>query len=358
MTESSAKEGQVEGSLLDCKLHPEATVRRALQVLDHSAVGIVLVVDANDVLSGILTDGDLRRAILSGASLDAPIAPYLVRSFVRVSPDEARANVLDRMRALRVSEIPIVDRGGKVVGLHLLHDIVGGASVASWAVIMAGGKGTRLAPLTHHIPKPMIPVAGRPILERIVLHLVGAGVRRIFLSVNYLAHMVSDHFGDGNAFGCRIDYLHEDKALGTAGALSLLPEIPEDPVLVMNGDLVTQFNFGAMLGKHQRSGAAATVAARRYFHTVPFGCLTLEGDRLMQMEEKPTLSRMVNAGIYLVEPKVLPRVPRDTESTMPALLEDCVSRGETVTAWELEDDWIDVGQRDQLERARGEGTSS
>jgi NDP-sugar pyrophosphorylase family protein len=243
-----------------------------------------------------------------------------------------------------------------VVGLHLLHDMVGTTEVQSWAVVMAGGKGTRLAPLTHHLPKPMIPVAGRPILERIVLHLVGAGIRRIFLSVNYLAHMVEEHFGDGAGFGCKIEYLRETKPLGTGGALSLLPERPTAPLLVMNGDLVTQFDVQAILRKHEVSGAAATVASRRYFHTIPFGCMTLDGERLTQMEEKPTFSRMVNAGIYVVSPDLLARVPQETEYTMPALLDDCLRRNEIVTAWELQDDWIDVGQREQLKQARGEGT--
>lgn len=338
------------------KLAVGGTVRDALGVLDRGGVGVALVCEPDARLVGILTDGDLRRALLRGASLDSPVAPFLVRSFVRVAPGETRANVLDRMRALRISEIPIVDEAGRVVGLHLLHDMVGTQEVQSWAVVMAGGKGTRLAPLTHHLPKPMIPVAGRPILERIVLHLVGAGIRRIFLSVNYLAHMVEEHFGAGAGFGCKIEYLRETKALGTGGALSLLPEAPTAPLLVMNGDLVTQFDVQALLAKHEASGAAATVASRRYFHTVPFGCMTLDGERLTQMEEKPTFSRMVNAGIYVVSPELIGRVPRDTEYTMPALLDDCLKRGERVTAWELQDDWIDVGQREQLKQARGEGT--
>lgn len=336
------------------KLPVASVIRDALELLDRSGVGVALVVNTDDILVGLLTDGDLRRALLGGASLSSAIEPYVVRNCIRVSPAEPRASVLDRMRALRISGIPIVGSDGRIKGLHLLHDIVADHDIPSWAVVMAGGKGTRLGALTQHVPKPMITVAGRPILERIVLHLVGAGIQRIFLSVNHLAHLVHDHFGDGSAFGCRIEYLRESKPLGTGGALSLLPERPTAPLLVMNGDLVTHFNVASLLSKHEQSRAAATVAARRYFHTVPFGCMTLDGERLVQMTEKPTLSQMVNAGIYIVEPRLLERVPADTEYTMPALLDDCLARGEQVTAWELEDDWIDVGQRDQLEQARGE----
>ncbi len=330
-------------------------IRDALASLERSGIGIVLVRNDANVLVGVLTHGDVRRALLRGATLETPIDGLLTRTFVRVSPGETRANVLDRMRALRVDAIPIVDGEGRAQGVHLLHDIVGVPEVASWAVVMAGGKGTRLAPLTDHVPKPMLPVAGRPILERIVLHLVGCGVRRVFLSVNYLAHVVEEHFGDGHRFGCRIEYLREDQPLGTGGALGLLPEAPTAPLAVMNGDLVTQFDLASMLATHRSTGAAATVAARTYLHTVPFGCLEVENGRMTRMEEKPTLERTVNAGIYLVEPAVVARVRKNEETTMPALLDDCLKRGERVTAWPLVDEWIDVGQRAELSRARGEG---
>lgn len=332
------------------------TLRQALLSLERTGFEIVLFSDAAGALAAIATDGDLRRAMLHGAALDSPIEPFANKQFVKVRREETRANVLDMMRALRMSEIPIVDAAGKPVGLHLLHDMVVSEKLPSWAVVMAGGRGTRLAPITQHLPKPMIHVAGRPILERIVLHLAGSGIGRVFLSINYLGHMVEEHFGDGRRVGCRVDYLREEKALGTGGALSLLPEVPRDPVLVMNGDLVTQFDVKGLLASHRASGAKATIAARRYFHSVPFGCLTLDGTRLVRMVEKPTLTQMVNAGIYVLDPDLPARIPKDTEYTLPQLLEDCLARGEHVNVWELEDDWIDVGQREQLKEARGEAT--
>lgn len=329
------------------------TIRDALTSLNDSSCQIVLVCDGRDKLVGLLTDGDLRRAILRGATLADPVAPHLRTSFTSVGPEARRDHVLDLMQARRISEVPILDAVGGIVGLHLMHDILGHEQRPNWAIVMAGGRGVRLAPLTDSLPKPMIRVAGRPILERIVLQLVGAGISRIFLSVHYLGHLIEEHFGTGERFGCRIDYLREDKPLGTGGALALLPEAPTAPILVMNGDLMTQADVGAMLDFHAHGAQLATVAVRRYMHTVPFGCLELEGSRVVALEEKPTLQKIVNAGIYALSPELLARIPKNAASTMPELLEGVIAAGGRVDAWEIEDDWIDVGQREQLDRARG-----
>ena len=320
--------------------------------LERGATEIALVVDADERLVGILTDGDVRRALLSGATLDAPLADHAQPKFTAVLPRASRAEVIDLMRARRIGQIPIVDEQGKLVGLHLLHEMIGAEERRNWAVVMAGGQGKRLRPITEEIPKPMIRIAGRPILERVVLHLVGFGIRRIFLSVNYLPHVIEQHFGDGSRLGCRIEYLREDKPLGTAGALALLPEKPTDPLLVMNGDLVTEAEIGAMLEFHARGGQHATVGVRRYSHTVPFGCVELDGERIIQMEEKPSMVRLVNAGIYVLAPELVGRVQPGQEIGMPTLLDGCLERDEKVCAFEIHADWIDVGQRDQLRRAR------
>jgi NDP-sugar pyrophosphorylase family protein len=198
----------------------------------------------------------------------------------------------------------------------------------------------------------MLRVAGRPILERIVLHLVGFGIKRIFLAVNYLSEQIEDHFGDGQRVGCRIDYLREDAPLGTAGALGLLPERPVDPFLLMNGDLVTSADLGGLLDQHVASGACATIGIRRYLHTVPFGCVERDGDRVTRLDEKPTLSREVNSGIYALDPSVLELVPADRPASTPELIAALLDRGDLVEAFEIEDDWIDVGQREQLAAAR------
>jgi dTDP-glucose pyrophosphorylase len=337
------------------RVSERASVRDALLALEKGAAEIALVVDGADRLVGTLTDGDLRRALLAGAGLDTPLGAHVQRNFTAVSPQATRAEVIDLMRARTIGQIPIVDGDGKLVGLHRLHELIGAEERTNWAVVMAGGQGQRLRPITDEIPKPMIRIAGRPILERVVLHLIGFGIRRIFLSINYLGHVIEQHFGDGSRFGCRIEYLREPRALGTGGSLSLLPEPPREPLLVMNGDLVTEAEIGAMLEFHARGGQRATVGVRRYSHTVPFGVVELDGDRIVQMEEKPRLVRLVNAGIYVLDPPLVARVPRDQELGLPSLLEGAIARGERVSAFEIQADWIDVGHRDQLKQAREGG---
>lgn len=343
--------------LPDTCVEHTATIREALLRLERGGTEIVLVLSDAQRLEGILTDGDLRRALLSGAGLDSPVAPFIVRDCLTVAPNTSRAEVLELMQSRRIGQVPIVDAERRLWGLHLLHDMLGTTARPNWAIIMCGGRGTRLGSLTQQTPKPMLRVAGRPILERIVMHLVGFGVRRIFLAVNYLAEQIEAHFGNGRRFGCDIDYLRETTELGTGGALSLLPERPTAPLLVMNGDLVTQFSVEAMLGFHERGGQRATMGVRRYFHTVPFGCVELDGDRISQFDEKPTLTRLVNSGIYVIDPGLLERVPAGVPYNMPQLLGTCLERNEPVRAFEIVDDWIDVGQRDQLKQARGETES-
>jgi dTDP-glucose pyrophosphorylase len=339
--------------LADATVPVAGTIRDAMLALEKCGLNIALVVDDAKRLVGILTDGDIRRCLLRGAPLTDRIVDHMQRNFVSVSVRAGRAEVIDIMQARYFQQIPIVDGDGRLAGLHLLHDMISTVERPNWAVVMAGGRGTRLAPLTDVVPKPMLRVAGRPILERIVMHLVGQGVRRVFLAINYLGHIIRDHFGDGARLGARIEYLTEDKPLGTGGALSLLPEPPTAPVLVMNGDLVTQADVGALLAFHDAGSAVATVGVRKYFHTVPFGCVELDGDRLVRLDEKPTMTRLVNAGIYVLSPKLVTALPRNTATTVPDILGNAMNRSEEVRAFEIDDEWIDVGHREQLEKARG-----
>lgn len=323
-----------------------------ISVLDGPTPGIAIIVDDHARVLGVLTDGDVRRALLKEARLDAPIAPYLRHNFLHVSATESREQVLDLMQAKKIKHLPVLDGAGRLIGIHLLHDIVGGEQLPNHAVIMAGGTGVRLRPITEHLPKPMIPVAGRPILERLVLHLVGCGITRIHLSVNYLAEIIVNHFGDGSRFGCEISYLHETTKLGTGGALSLLPAIPQEPIIVLNGDLVTQLDFANMLDCHAACGSAATIGFRPYTHQVPLGCLDIREGAVLGIQEKPVLERSVNAGVYILSPEVLKLVP---SSFFPItdLFQLLLDRGDKVGAYEITTDWTDVGQHSELNKARG-----
>ena len=217
-------------SALDAYLVAEsATLRDAMAAVDRGAARIALAVDADGRLTGVVTDGDLRRALLGGTDLQDPVAPVLTRRYLSVTTGDGRAAALELMRARRIDAVPVVDADGRPVGLHLLQQFLEPVIRTNWAVIMAGGQGVRLRPLTDNLPKPMIAVAGRPIIERLVLHLVGFGLKRIFVAVNYMGDVIEEHLGDGSRLGVRVEYLREDKALGTAGALGLLPEPPTEP---------------------------------------------------------------------------------------------------------------------------------
>ncbi|MFD4191807.1 sugar phosphate nucleotidyltransferase [Amycolatopsis thermoflava] len=259
----------------DLLIRFDACIRDVLITIDQHSVADVVVVDQDGTFLGTVREQDLRRAIIDGGVLDDPIASLVRTSSVTVDPSAERTAVLDLMRALGLRLVPIVDADGRVTGIHAEDSVLGVPRRPNWAVVMAGGKGTRLGSLTKNVPKPMLPVAGRPILERIVLHLVGSGIDRIFLSVNYLASVIEKHFEDGAAFGCTIEYLREetDRPLGTGGALALLADLgyhPTHPVIVMNGDLVTDFSVGQLLDFHQCAGHRATIATSEYHHQVPW----------------------------------------------------------------------------------------
>ncbi|MGW8256671.1 MAG: nucleotidyltransferase family protein [Thermoguttaceae bacterium] len=343
----------MQSRLLDISIRRDSTIRTAMEAIQRGACWIALVVEDDVKLLGLITDGDIRRALLAGAALSDSVEKYMRREFTAVQPTAGRSEVLDLMQARSLNQIPIVDEAGKLVGLHLLHEIIGAVPRPNWAVIMAGGRGERLRPLTDNIPKPMIKVAGRPILERIVLHLMGFGIRRFFLSVNYLSQIIEEHFGDGSALGCKIEYLREKQALGTGGALGLLPEKPQHPLLMLNGDLLTEFDVGCMIAFHAQGNYAISMGVHDYVQSVPFGVLQIEDNRLVAIREKPTMIYPTNAGIYLINPQLLERIPKNVEYSMLTLIDDCLGRGEPIGAFRIEEDWLDVGRPQELQRARG-----
>ncbi len=340
-------------TMQELRVSPSDSLLNVLKIIDVGAEQIAIVLDEDGRLLGIVTDGDIRRALISGYSMDSPLDGFYTKEFKSVGVSYSREAALSLMAANRIEHLPIVDDEGRLHGLHLLSELVVIDEKPNWAVIMAGGRGSRLGALTDTIPKPMIKVAGRPILERIVLQLVGAGIRKIYLAVNYLSHLIEDHFGDGSDFGCQIEYLRETEPLGSGGALSLLPMEPKDPVIVMNGDLVTEFSLRGLLRTHERRNASITVGVRKYTHGVPFGCISEDGDLVTELREKPVLEELINTGIYAISPELIQRVPNEFYP-ITRLIEGALKKEEKVTCFHI-DEWIDVGQPHQLAQARGEG---
>lgn len=349
----------IGGALTHVSVGQNATIRQAMEAIDRGASAVALITDELGKLRGVLTDGDLRRGLLNGAELDGPADIYASTAPHVVGPDATRASVLDLMRSLRISEVPVVDNSGMLVGLHTLNDMLGRKSLSNIAVIMAGGKGTRLGALTRDTPKPLMTVADRTIIEWIILGLVESGVTNIYVSVAYLAEKIMVHLGDGSRLGCTIKYLHEDpaKPLNTAGALGILHhEVPNiyEPVLVTNADLMVRYSAADLLAFHDSKKASVTVAARPYTHQVPFGVLDVgEGRSISAVVEKPSIEFEISTGIYAVSPDALALVPYLEPFSMPELVQACISQSKTVAAWPIESDWIDVGTPKDLATAKG-----
>ena len=330
-----------------------ATMREVLESLCDSAVAMCLMVDDGKLI-GVMTDGDVRRAMLKGATLDAPAHPYMTRQFISVGPDVGRTEALDILRSRSISQLPVVDAGGRLLGLHIMRELIGARKRENPALIMAGGRGTRLHPITENLPKPMIPVAGRPILERLVMHLTGYGFHNIYLSVHYLADVIRDHFGNGEKFGCHIEYIEETTPLGSAGALSLLPRRPELPMLMLNGDLVTQVDFARMLRFHEKRGNVLTMGVKEYLHNIPYGAVEMKDQRVSALVEKPTVSQYVNTGMYVISPEFLDAIGRNRPVNIVEQINGALRRNQQVGAYFVEEDWLDAGGHGDLRRARGD----
>lgn len=340
-------------SLAELVIAETNSIRDAMRAIDTNGREVVLVRNGERRIVGLVTDGDIRRALLSGRALESPVTEAMNREFFTVPPGQDRVSILDIMKARMFQHVPVLDRDKRLVAVHFLNELIGATPKPNVAVVMAGGKGTRLQAVANSVPKPMVEVAGRPMLERLILHLVGHGITKIYVAVYHMANVIEEHFGDGGRLGCRIEYLREPKPLGTGGALSLLPEKPNDPMLLLNGDLVTRVDVSAMLESHKRSGCVATIAVGPYETRVPFGAITEHDGFLTSIEEKPAVSFLVNRGIYVLEPSVLQCVPMNEDFPITDLFTKLLDAKKKVSVFHFEDSWIDVGMPEDLRRARG-----
>lgn len=335
-------------------LGPTSCVKDALAVLDAVAARIVLVADAEGRLLGTVTDGDIRRGLLVGRSLDAPVVAVMNVTPKTASPEHARSEALRVMNQMGILHLPIVDSHQRLVGLHVLSELLDNIKYDNWVVLMAGGEGRRLHPVTRDTPKPLLPVGGRPILETILSAFMEHGFHKFFISVNYLGEQIRDYFGDGRKWGAEIAYLQEGEKRGTAGCLSLLPEIPDKPIFVMNGDLLTKVNFKSLLDYHNDNSSLATMCVREYSMEVPFGVVEIEDSRIVGLEEKPVSSFFINAGIYMLDPECLKMVPQSGSFDMTALFARLIEAKERVNSFPIHEYWMDIGRLADLERAHSD----
>lgn len=335
-------------------VRPHDKIITAMKVLDAGGKQVALVVDDQRRLVATLTDGDVRRGLLNGVTLDDPLSKVMCTNPVTVPfgvPPEAMRQI---MRSHGIHQIPVLDADGVPCGLGVIDEVAEATPRETRVVLMAGGLGTRLRPLTEDIPKPMLPVGEKPLLELIIQNFVAQGFRKFDISVNYRREAIQHYFGDGERFNCAINYVVEEARMGTAGALSLLRERPAEPFLVMNADLLTSASFSTMLDHHNEHGAVATVGAREYTVEVPFGVVTCEGARLTEIVEKPIHRHLVNAGIYALSPEALDFLEPASPADMPDLLKRILDSGGRASVFPLREYWLDIGAFADLERARQE----
>jgi len=325
-----------------------SSIRQAVQVLNETSLKIVLVTDTNEVLVGTVSDGDIRRGLLKGLELTSTIDSIVHRDALVVPPEVSREVVLQLMTANKIQQIPIVDENKHVIGLHLWDQISAPTARANIMVIMAGGKGTRLHPQTEHCPKPLLPVAGKPILEHIIDRAKVEGFSHFILAVHHLGHMIEEYFGSGDAFGVKIEYLREESPLGTAGALSLLDPLPESPFVVTNGDVLTDIHYGELLDFHVQHNAAATMAVRVHEWQNPFGVVETRGVEIIGYEEKPLFRTHINAGVYILEPSAISFLIESIPCDMPSLFNSIKEQNLRTIAYLIHEGWLDVGYPDDL----------
>jgi dTDP-glucose pyrophosphorylase len=328
-----------------------ADVREVIRAIDRGAVEIALAVDAHRRLLGTVTDGDIRRALLTGTRLEDPIAPIVHRAPV-TAPIGTEATLLLRlMTEHAIEQVPLLDED-QVVDLATIRELVRVGPEQGPVVIMAGGEGRRLRPLTEDTPKPMLPVGDRPLLEHVISQVRAAGFTKVMMAVNYRSEVIERHFGDGGEFGVDIDYIHEHERLGSAGALALVRSELDRPFIVVNADLLTNVNLGALARFHREQQNALTVGVRQCAIQVPYGVVELDGLAVTGLTEKPALEFFINAGIYAVNPEAIALMPEEIrEFNMTDLIEAALGAGARVGSFPISEYWLDIGQLSDYERA-------
>lgn len=346
-------------AIADLFIRMDTPIRDAIARIDRSGrITLSLIVDEFQRLLNTISDGDIRRGILAGIDLHAPVSALLPIKATTPHPRAVTApagtdaeTLLAMMRERSVRQIPLLDSEGRPVDVVTFNDLLENPPMPLQAVIMAGGFGKRLRPLTDDLPKPMLPVNGRPVMERIVEQLRDSGISQINVSTHYMPEKIAGHFGDGRSFGVAINYVSEDRPLGTGGALGLMPR-PTETQLVVNGDVLTEVDFRTMLLYHREHGADMTVGVSQYRFQVPYGTLEVEGPSVRALREKPELMFLINAGIYLLEPAAYDFIPAGQAFNMTDLIQRLLDAKHRVVGFPILGRWLDIGQLADYEMAQ------
>ena len=335
-------------------LQPNTLIKDAIKVLSNASLRIVLIVDEDLTLLGTVTDGDIRRGLLKSLTINSPISEVLNREPIVVTENFPKEEVLKIMTANRVFQIPVVDKDFRLVDLRLWEVLSSPAARDNTMVIMAGGKGTRLLPKTEKIPKPMLRLGQKPILEHIIERAKVEGFSRFILAIHHLGGVIEDYFGNGKSLGVNISYIKEKTPLGTAGALSLIEPKQSKPIIVTNGDVLTDIKYGEILDFHNHSDGIATMAVQMREWQNPYGVVNTDGIEITSYEEKPITRTLINAGVYVVDPSVLELFTGVTSCDMPQLFELARGKSMKTVAYFAHESWMDIGTHEDFESASGQ----
>mgnify|MGYP005987824073 CR=1 FL=1 len=338
----------------DILISKNASLKHALEIIDKGTMRIAIVVNKNNQLLGTLNDGDIRRALLAGLSLEDDISTIYYTNPRVANIHESKEEIIAKAIKEKVYQIPIVNDENKLVDVLDLATLLTTKKRKNTVILMAGGLGTRLRPLTDNTPKPLLHVGDKPILQTIIENFASQGFVNIIISLNYKSNMIKEYFGDGSKFGANISYINETKRLGTAGSLSLLKNNPEEPFFVMNGDLLTNVDFVKLLDFHSFSSAMATMCVREYQYQIPYGVIQTNQEKIISIEEKPINKFFVNAGIYLLSPHILEYIPNDEFFDMPTLFEKLIENNKNTLSFPIHEYWLDIGQHHDFEKANEE----
>jgi len=338
----------------DIIVNESISIINVLKIIDKSSKQVALVVDCNKKLLGIVSDGDIRRAILNNISLSESIKDIYSKTPAVANINDSREEIINICSSKKIHQIPIINNDGDLIGLETIDELISKNKKSNLVILMVGGLGSRLRPLTDEIPKPMLNVGDKPILQTIVEKFSLYGFTDIIMCVNYKSSVIQDYFEDGSKFGINIEYILEEKRMGTAGALSLLTRNPREPFFVMNGDLLTNVNFEHLLNYHLKENTLATMCVREYDFQVPYGVVNIDKSKITSIEEKPIQKFFVNAGIYILSPDVIDYIPKDEFFDMPTLFEKLINSDKELASFPIREYWLDIGQIEEYEKANSE----
>ncbi len=350
-----------KNSYIKCITDEKVNIRQVISTIEEGGLRIALILNNKNKLIGTICDGDIRRGLLKGLTLESSITSIIRKNFIKASPNTSKKDILNLLKNNAISQIPILDEEANLVGLEISEDLLPSSSkllIPNVALLMAGGRGKRLKPITNYCPKPLLPINGKPILEIILEQCINYGIKNFYISVNYLAEKIIDYFGDGSKWNINIKYLEEKKPLGTAGALHMLPNDIENPILLINGDVLTKTNFKDILKYHEVNSGDITICAREHLLNSPYGVIEVDGIYFKSMIEKPSFRQLVNAGVYVINSEIIRTIKPNHYFDMPDLIEQTKMLNNRIIVYPIHEYWLDVGKPESLNQAENEWSNN